>query len=52
VWRLVNVPHDGAHGDKAFATLYESAIREAGLDVLVVPNQGAGAAFLPWTPVL
>jgi phage terminase large subunit len=25
------------------ATSYESAIREAGFDVLVIPNQGAGA---------
>ena len=27
-----------------FATSYESAIREAQFDVLVIPNQGAGAA--------
>jgi phage terminase large subunit len=40
----VILPHDGAHGDKVFATSYESAIREAGFDVLVVPNQGQGAA--------
>lgn len=40
----VILPHDGAHGDKVFATSYESAIREAGFDVLVIPNQGAGAA--------
>jgi phage terminase large subunit len=39
----VILPHDGAHGDKVFATSYESAIREAGFDVLVVPNQGQGA---------
>jgi phage terminase large subunit len=36
--------HDGAPGDKVFATSHESAIREAGFDVLVIPNQGAGAA--------
>ena len=30
----VILPHDGAHGDKVFATSYESAIREAGFDVL------------------
>ena len=41
---LVILPHDGAHGDKLFATSYESAIREAQFDVLVIPNQGAGAA--------
>ncbi|MGY3535405.1 PBSX family phage terminase large subunit [Bradyrhizobium sp. USDA 4452] len=40
----VILPHDGAHGDKVFATSYESAIREAGFDVLVIPNQGQGAA--------
>jgi phage terminase large subunit len=40
----VILPHDGAHGDKVFATSYESAIREAGFDVFVIPNQGAGAA--------
>lgn len=39
------LPHDGAHGEKVFATSYESAIREAGFDVLVIPNQGAGAAM-------
>jgi hypothetical protein len=31
----VILPHDGAHGDKVFATSYESAIREAGFDVFV-----------------
>jgi hypothetical protein len=40
----VILPHDVAHGDKVFATSYESAIREAGFDILVIPNQGAGAA--------
>ncbi|MHC2462111.1 PBSX family phage terminase large subunit [Bradyrhizobium embrapense] len=40
----VILPHDGAQGDKVFATSYESAIREAGFDVLVIPNQGQGAA--------
>jgi phage terminase large subunit len=38
------LPHDGTRGDKVFATSYESAIREAGFDVFVVPNQGQGAA--------
>lgn len=45
----VYLPHDGAHGDKVFATSYESAMREAGCngewDVIVIPNQGAGAAM-------
>ena len=40
----VILPHDGAAGDKVFTTSYESAIREAQFDVLVIPNQGAGAA--------
>lgn len=40
----VILPHDGAAGDKVFATSYESAIQEAQFDVLVIPNQGAGAA--------
>jgi hypothetical protein len=40
----VILPHDGAHGDKVFATSYERAIREAGFDVFVIPNQGQGAA--------
>jgi hypothetical protein len=40
----VILPHDGAHGDEVFATSYESAIREAGFDLFVIPNQGHGAA--------
>jgi phage terminase large subunit len=38
------LPHDGATNDKVFAVSYESALREAGYKVTVVPNQGAGAA--------
>jgi phage terminase large subunit len=38
------LPHDGATNDKVFAVSYESAFREAGYDVVVVPNQGKGAA--------
>lgn len=41
---LVVLPHDGAQTDKVHATSYESALREAGFDVIVIPNQGAGAA--------
>ncbi|WP_316214144.1 PBSX family phage terminase large subunit [Bradyrhizobium sp. SZCCHNR2032] len=41
---LIYLPHDGAQGDKVFATSYEGALREAGFDVIVIPNQGAGAA--------
>lgn len=46
---MIYLPHDGAAGDKVFSTSYESAMREAGAggewDVLVVPNQGTGAAM-------
>jgi phage terminase large subunit len=38
------LPHDGASNDKVFAVSYESALRDAGYDVEVVPNQGKGAA--------
>lgn len=40
------LPHDGASNDKVFAVSYESALRQAGFDVRVVPNMGAGAANL------
>jgi phage terminase large subunit len=38
------LPHDGATQDKVFAVSYESALKEAGYKVTVVPNQGKGAA--------
>lgn len=38
------LPHDGATHDKVHAVSYESALREAGYEVTVVPNQGRGAA--------
>jgi phage terminase large subunit len=38
------LPHDGATSDKVFAVSYESALRDAGYEVTVVPNQGKGAA--------
>lgn len=38
------LPHDGASNDKVFSVSYESAMRQAGYDVEVVPNQGRGAA--------
>jgi phage terminase large subunit len=45
----IYLPHDGAHGDKVHSTSYESALRDAGTygewDVLVIPNQGTGAAM-------
>ncbi|MCA6270690.1 PBSX family phage terminase large subunit [Phenylobacterium sp.] len=41
---LCVLPHDGAQNDKVHAVSYESALREAGFSVDVVPNQGRGAA--------
>ena len=42
---LCILPHDGATNDKVYAVSYESALREAGFEVNVVPNQGKGAAM-------
>jgi phage terminase large subunit len=41
---LCVLPHDGASNDKVYDVSYESFLRGAGFDVLVVPNQGKGAA--------
>jgi phage terminase large subunit len=38
------LPHDGATQDKVFAVSYESAFRDVGYTVNVIPNQGKGAA--------
>ena len=38
------LPHDGATHDKVYATSYETALKQAGYKVTVVPNQGRGAA--------
>ncbi len=38
------LPHDGGTNDKVFNVSYESALRQAGYNVTVVPNQGKGAA--------
>lgn len=38
------LPHDGETHDKVFKVSYESAMRQAGFDVVIVPNQGKGAA--------
>lgn len=38
------LPHDGANHEKVFSVSYESALRSAGFDVQVIPNQGKGAA--------
>jgi phage terminase large subunit len=38
------LPHDGDAQDKVYDVSYASAMRSAGYDVTVVPNQGKGAA--------
>lgn len=38
------LPHDGSTNDKVFDVSYESALKSAGYQVTVVPNQGKGAA--------
>jgi phage terminase large subunit len=38
------LPHDGSTQDKVFDVSYESALKEAGYKVTVIPNQGKGAA--------
>jgi phage terminase large subunit len=42
---LCVLPHDGATNDKVYKVSYESALREAGFEVKVIPNMGAGAAM-------
>lgn len=43
---LCVLPHDGAANDKVYDVSYESALRAAGFKVVVVPNQGKGAALM------
>ena len=43
---LCILPHDGSTNDKVYDVSYESALREAGFEVIVVPNQGKGAAMM------
>jgi phage terminase large subunit len=38
------LPHDGATQDKVHSVSYESALRDVGYQVTVIPNQGKGAA--------
>jgi len=42
--KTVVLPHDGRTHDKVYSVSYESALRDAGFNVIVVPNQGSGAA--------
>lgn len=39
------LPHDGATHDRVYAVSYESALRSAGYETVIVPNQGRGAAI-------
>ena len=41
---LCILPHDGVTHDRVYSVSYESALQEAEFEVVVVPNQGAGAA--------
>ena len=38
------LPHDGKTNDRVYDVSYESALKEAGYKVTVIPNQGKGAA--------
>ena len=48
-WRyddaLIYLPHDGRTVDRVHSVSFESALREAGFFVEVIPNQGKGAAI-------
>lgn len=41
---LCILPHDGARHDAVFDVTYESELKRAGFGVVVIPNQGRGAA--------
>ena len=43
---LCILPHDGSTNDRVYDVSYESAIREAGFEVIVISNQGKGAASM------
>ncbi len=38
------LPHDGDNGEKVYDVTYASAVKEAGYECEVIPNQGRGAA--------
>ena len=40
------LPHDGSTNDRIYNVSYESAFRDAGYKVTVIPNQGRGAAAM------
>ena len=39
------LPHDAEQHEKTIRTTWESSLKEAGFETLVIPNQGAGAAM-------
>ena len=39
------LPHDGGSNDKVFDVSYQSELTKAGFKVIVIPNQGKGAAM-------
>ena len=43
---LMTLPHDGSTHDRVHDVSFESALREAGFEVQIIANQGAGAARL------
>jgi phage terminase large subunit len=43
---LCVLPHDGATNDRVHDVSYESALRDAGFETVVIANQGRGAAKL------
>ena len=40
----IYLPHDGVKHDNVFRVTYESALKQAGFFVIIMPNAGAGAA--------
>ena len=43
---LCVIPHDGKQHDRVHDVTYESALRDAGFETLLIKNQGPGAALL------
>ena len=41
----IYLPHDGRTHDRVYKVSYESAFKQAGFKVTIIPNQGAGAAM-------
>ncbi|WP_370931890.1 PBSX family phage terminase large subunit [Bartonella sp. DGB1] len=41
---LMVLPHDGATKDRVYDVSFQSVLEQAGFEVKVIPNQGAGAA--------